>query len=264
MADRYEADRERERWERERGRDPWGGRDWGREGQWGDPRREREEGGYGREGWDARREPEREREGEWESGRREWDQGGPREEDREGEYTPYGRRDVLRQGISVRERNAGRRGLNLFGTGSYRSGGSGYGTTWSNYTGQRPSYSYSGGMGAYAERGKYAGRGPRGWHRSDERIREDIYERLTDHPDIDATDIEAQVSNGEVTLTGMVESRHVKRLAEDVVEDVSGVREVHNQLRIQHYEAHEQRQGGQPEQAGGTTGAKDRGGVTNR
>lgn len=247
MADRYDADRERERWERERGRD------WGREGQWGDSRREGSEG-YGREGWEAGREPEREREGEWEG----------RQEGRDEQYTPYGRRDVLRQGISVRERNAGRRGLNLYGTGSYRSGGSGYGTTWNNYTGQRPSYSYSGGMGSYAERGNFTGRGPRGWQRSDERIREDIYERLTDHPDIDATDVEAQVSNGEVTLTGMVESRHVKRLTEDLVEDVSGVREVHNQLRVQQYEPREQRPGAQPEQAGGTTGAKERGGITNR
>jgi osmotically-inducible protein OsmY len=88
-------------------------------------------------------------------------------------------------------------------------------------------------MGAYAERGRFAGRGPKGWRRSDDRIREDINERLTDHPDIDASDIEVQVKNGEVTLTGAVDARYTKRLAEDISESVSGVREVHNQLRIQ-------------------------------
>lgn len=80
--------------------------------------------------------------------------------------------------------------------------------------------------------GPHAGRGPRGYQRSDERIREDVNERLTDHPDIDASEIEVRVDNGEVTLIGAVEDRRTKRLAEDVAESVSGVRDVHNQLRI--------------------------------
>ena len=41
------------------------------------------------------------------------------------------------------------------------------------------------------------------------------------------------VSNGEVTLTGDVEERWDKRRAEDLAEDVAGVREVHNNIRIQ-------------------------------
>jgi hypothetical protein len=95
--------------------------------------------------------------------------------------------------------------------------------------------SYSGGMGMYGarERGRFTGRGPKGWQRSDERIREDINERLTDHPDIDAYEIDVQVKSGDVTLTGSVDDRYAKRLAEDVAESVSGVREVHNQLRVQ-------------------------------
>jgi osmotically-inducible protein OsmY len=81
--------------------------------------------------------------------------------------------------------------------------------------------------------GRYSGRGPKGWQRSDDRIREDVNERLTDHPDVDASEIEVQVNNGEVTLSGTVEERRAKRLAEDIAESVSGVREVHNQLRVQ-------------------------------
>lgn len=80
--------------------------------------------------------------------------------------------------------------------------------------------------------GPHAGRGPRGYQRSDERIREEINDRLTAHGYIDATDVEVRIQNGEVTLTGFVDSRDAKRAAEDVAEDVHGVREVHNQLRI--------------------------------
>ena len=80
--------------------------------------------------------------------------------------------------------------------------------------------------------GPHAGRGPRGYTRSDERIREEVNDRLTAHGQVDATDIEVRVQNGEVTLTGFVDSRDAKRAAEDCAEDVSGVREVSNQLRL--------------------------------
>jgi len=80
--------------------------------------------------------------------------------------------------------------------------------------------------------GPYVGRGPKGYRRSDERIHEDICERLTEHPSIDASDVEVTVSDGDVTLTGRVESRTVKHLTENMVETVSGVKEVHNQLRV--------------------------------
>lgn len=104
--------------------------------------------------------------------------------------------------------------------------GSGYGSGTYGQSTYRSSY------GTEGITGRFTGRGPKGYQRSDDRIREDVCERLTQHPDIDATEIELQVSNGEITLTGSVEDRHQKRLAEDVAENVSGVRETHNQLRI--------------------------------
>ncbi len=85
----------------------------------------------------------------------------------------------------------------------------------------------------YEPRGPYVGYGPRGYHRSDERIHEDVCERLTEHGDVDARDIEVTVAGAEVTLSGTVPSRGQKRLAEDVADAVSGVIEVHNRLRIQ-------------------------------
>lgn len=85
-----------------------------------------------------------------------------------------------------------------------------------------------------APRGPHAGKGPKNYRRSDERIREDVGDALERHPDIDASDIELQVTDGVVVLSGTVEDRRTKRLAEDVVDAIPGVRDVDNQLRISH------------------------------
>jgi len=75
-------------------------------------------------------------------------------------------------------------------------------------------------------------RSPKGYKRSDERIREDVNDRLGHEEQLDPSEIEVMVSNGEVTLIGMVESRREKFLAEEIADDVGGVSEVHNQLRV--------------------------------
>lgn len=78
----------------------------------------------------------------------------------------------------------------------------------------------------------HRGRGPRAYRRSDDRIREDINDRLTDNDWLDASDIEVSVVSAEVTLSGTVDSRYAKRLAEDIAESVSGVSHVQNNLRV--------------------------------
>ena len=83
-----------------------------------------------------------------------------------------------------------------------------------------------------AREGKHRGRGPKGYRRSDERIKEDINDRLTDHSFLDASEIVVNVKEGEVTLSGTVNDRRDKRIAEDVAESVSGVRNVQNNLRV--------------------------------
>jgi osmotically-inducible protein OsmY len=100
-------------------------------------------------------------------------------------------------------------------------------------------YSHLGGRGWYEgytdamhREGPYSGRGPRNYKRADNRIEEDINDRLTEHSMVDATDIELTVQNGEVTLRGHVADRESKRLAEDIAESVSGVKEINNQIRI--------------------------------
>jgi hypothetical protein len=83
-----------------------------------------------------------------------------------------------------------------------------------------------------AQKVKRVFRGPKGYKRSDERIREDVSDRLAQQDHLDPSEIEVSVSNGEVTLTGTVENRNEKFLAEEIADDVSGVNDVHNQLRI--------------------------------
>ena len=80
--------------------------------------------------------------------------------------------------------------------------------------------------------GRHYGKGPKNYKRSDEKIREDINERLSDDNYLDASDIEVEVNNTEVTLMGTVGSRQDKRRAEDIAERVSGVTNVQNNLKV--------------------------------
>lgn len=75
------------------------------------------------------------------------------------------------------------------------------------------------------------GRPPRGYQRSDDRIREDVCEQLMEGP-VDVGDVEITVSNGEVTLSGTVEKRWEKRAIEDIAAQVRGVHDVHNRVRV--------------------------------
>jgi hypothetical protein len=78
----------------------------------------------------------------------------------------------------------------------------------------------------------HRGKGPKGFTRTDERIKEDINCRLTDDAYVDASNVEVAVENGEVTLSGSVPDRSSKRRAEDIAELVSGVSNVENRLRV--------------------------------
>ena len=78
----------------------------------------------------------------------------------------------------------------------------------------------------------HRGRGPKGYRRSDERILEDVNDRLTEDPRVDASEVQVDVQGGEVTLTGTVGSREERRRAEDVAEGASGVTYVMNNLRV--------------------------------
>ena len=87
-------------------------------------------------------------------------------------------------------------------------------------------------MGGRPQPGPYRGRGPRGWRPSDERLREDVSEALLRDPYVDASEVEVIVDHGEVTLVGTVTERRQKRFAEETVEQVDGVGDIHNRIRV--------------------------------
>ena len=106
---------------------------------------------------------------------------------------------------------------------------------WGRQQGLYGSSEYGGYISSQRSQADYqshAGKGPKGWQRSDERIREEVNEALARHPEIDASEIEVRVQNGEVTLTGTVDERRDKRMAEDIVERVFGVKDVENKIKV--------------------------------
>jgi hypothetical protein len=110
--------------------------------------------------------------------------------------------------------------------------------------------------------GPYTGIGPQGYQRSDERICEEVCERLTQHGQIDASDMEVEVNDGEVYLKGKVDNRHSKRMTEDVAASVPGVMDVHNQLKVDDHRRREQTT--RHRQMGGQMGSQMRNQIRDR
>jgi hypothetical protein len=208
------------RWTEDRERERWMG---GRGGE--DERRSR-----GEEGWRGRDWRDDERSGEWQGGAREWE---ARERER-----------GLRGGEGEREWRGRGEGQGRYGErGSSGLGWRGEEDRYGPNSGRDASYglrSYGEGdrdddrsLGDRMKEGwrKLTGRGPKGYKRSDERIHEEVSERIA-RSWVNAEEVEVKVENGEVTLTGFVESRQEKRMIEDLADDVFGVDEVHNHLRM--------------------------------
>ena len=80
--------------------------------------------------------------------------------------------------------------------------------------------------------GPYRGVGPVGYRRSDERICEEVCERLTYDGQLDPSMVSVEVRDGDVLLAGWVNDRAQKYLAEDISEEVAGVRSVKNEMRV--------------------------------
>jgi hypothetical protein len=99
------------------------------------------------------------------------------------------------------------------------SGKSEDGETWVNHN-------------TYQEQTNFIGYGPKGYKRSDDRIYEDVCEVLMKHRDVDASNIGVKVESGVIYLSGKVDSRRVKKIAELIIEDLPGVQDVRNELTV--------------------------------
>lgn len=95
--------------------------------------------------------------------------------------------------------------------------------------------------GARAESGTYApapgphaGKGPKGYRRSDGRILADICDRLLADCDVDASEVVVTVADGAVTFEGTVLDHGTRHLVECIGTECLGVRNVHSNLRVVH------------------------------
>jgi len=81
------------------------------------------------------------------------------------------------------------------------------------------------------QRRRYA-TGPKGYKRSDERLREDISERLMQAYDIDSSEVTVEVLGGKVVLEGTVPDRYMKHAIEDLCDAAPGVEDIENRIRV--------------------------------
>lgn len=141
-------------------------------------------------------------------------------------------------------------GIGAPGTGQFGQGGE-YGYSSQYNSGGQYGSNYGGGrygQGPFAQGGAFAGTlptresrgfqgvGPKGYTRSDERLKEEISERLSDDPLIDASDVSIECSNGKITLRGQVDERWMKYRIEDLVDRTSGVKDIDNRLTVSQHQ----------------------------
>jgi hypothetical protein len=114
--------------------------------------------------------------------------------------------------------------------------------------------------GAFGLQNTHRGLGPQGYTRSDERIKEDICERLSEHHYIDASQVRVEVNQGVVILEGSVDDRWQKYQTEDLVDATSGVKDIQNRLtvsRASRQSAQWTSQSATPQSAGSQQGTAD-------
>ena len=190
----------------------------------------------------------------WQQGFDDWDQGF-------GQQSPYGGAGGNPQGFGSGQQF----GQQAYGQGfeqQGRYGQQGFGGR--QRQGQWDQSSWGQGQFGQAQ-GQFRGAGPKGYQRSDDRIREDVSDELEQHGSLDAHEIEVSVAQGVVTLSGTVPDRSMKRMAEDCVESCQGVKDVRNELRIESHEHDQQsqRQGSMQSTQGSFAGQTQAGHSTN-
>jgi osmotically-inducible protein OsmY len=73
---------------------------------------------------------------------------------------------------------------------------------------------------------------PETYEGADERIREDVCERLWHEPAVDVSDVTVEVKDALVKLEGTVLHRQMKHRIEDIAASCAGVADVDNRIRV--------------------------------
>ncbi len=120
-----------------------------------------------------------------------------------------------------------------------------------------------GGYGAQGGERRPTGRGPKNYTRSDTRIYEEICDAIANDGAVDASDVEVKVEKGEVTLVGTVRDRNTSRRIEDIIDRITGVKDMHNQIKVQRQEVTHRANQGQSASGASSTGAGSTGSSTN-
>ena len=74
--------------------------------------------------------------------------------------------------------------------------------------------------------------GPKRYRRSDERIGEDLCDRLMRARHIDSSEVAVEVTNGTVVREGTVPQRRMKHALEDLADACLGVQDIDNRIRV--------------------------------
>ena len=120
-------------------------------------------------------------------------------------------------------------------------------------------------MGQRQQQGRWQRRGPKGYTRSDDRIKEDICERLIQSTYIDSSEITVEVRAGRVTFDGTVPERRMKHAIEDLADSVAGVNDVENRIRVSQnvgWQSSSDRSASQSQWSGARKGRESSGGTS--
>lgn len=102
--------------------------------------------------------------------------------------------------------------------------------------------------------GRRSAGAPKGYRCSDERLWENICERLMQAEDIDSSDVSVKVQGARVILEGTVPERYMKHAIEDLVDACPGVQDIDNRIRVQRPQQERSETRGQGTESGAAAG----------
>lgn len=68
--------------------------------------------------------------------------------------------------------------------------------------------------------------------RTDKEIGDEVSVALSENSDIDASEISVEVVDGNVFLRGQIDNRSAKKMAEESIGNISGIKDIFNELAI--------------------------------